>query len=245
MKKMFLLMAFIIAMAMGAVAQAQAQENDVNINVGDLLRQSNAVVYVQSCDLEIGREEEGGNIVHDSWNKVDRLIGFQQMVANNKKVDFTVASPLSKKMRISALILDKKDAVKLHYTMLATNRQTAAKQVGQIFRWGTEKYTPSEALQEELLEVGIKEPVKMTVIATKQKDKESMLVKAIKGAVAVTGLIKTARDWNNDYADLTPLLTSALMIQSIAGGGQNGMMSPMSTSAQMYAVDTATLAGGF
>lgn len=244
MKKLFIMLAMVmtaISLMMGS-ALASPKED---LGIGSLLQRSKANVFIEAYDLRIGEEEKGGEQVANRRIKVDTLIGMQQLVSNNEKLPATVASPHSKKMRISAVLLDMNEAVKLHATLAATNNQTASKQVGQVFRWGTEEYQPaSDAIATKLAKMGITNPVKMTIIACKEKDKQSNLIKALKGLVAVTGIWKTANDWHNDYADLTPLLTSAFMLQSIAAGNGNSMMFG-GVSPQTYAVSASQLSGGF
>lgn len=254
MKKMLVLVVMLLSLCASAVAQAAPDEVvqvgnvpyrvEQRVQIGQLLQQSMEKFYIESYDIEIGEEEKGGEKVYAEFKKLDNVLGATQIVSPNKKLDVSIASPLAKKMRISTLVVDKPFAIKIHDAMQSANRMTVAKQKGQLFRWGCENFEASEETYEALSQLGIEQPVKMTIIAIKQKDKESYLVKGVKGLVAVTGLWKTAKDWNNDYADLTPLLTSALMIQSIAGGN-GGAISPMIGTSQMYAVEASQLYGGF
>lgn len=208
-----------------------------------MIKKENQKVFVQTFSLKKGEEEKGGKLVQSKFCNFDGLVGAAQITSSNKKVEGSVATPLSNLTYISQVIADKDFATQMHIEMVSANQKTKAKGKGQIFRWGAEDLIGNDRQMAALKKLGFDHPVKMTIIAFKEKDKESNIIKGLKAAVAGVGIWKTAKDWNNEYMDLNGLLTSALMLQSLSGGGNT--ISPLAGQANLYAVETTQLCGGF
>ena len=205
-------------------------------SVEDLLTASKSTIIVRSFDLEKGKEDKGGVLVADKVVETDVVLGPQKLAAPSK--EFSFASPLANKTRITTAIVPKAMAVKIHGSLSASNQRTAARQIGQLYRWGTEEVSISQELRDNLESIGIVDPVRMTIIANKEKDKQSNIIKGLKAAVAAIGLYKGVKDLGNDYADMSSLLTSAMMIESLARGGVNALCNTTS-------VAVSSLSGGF
>ena len=190
----------ITVVAMGTVLAAAnvASANEIS-TLDQMFKASKVPVIVRSFDLKAGHENEGGQMVANEIMEVDSVMGTQQLVAGKTKAGFTCASPLSGKTRITFLVVNPDTAQKLHNNFLAMNANTQARQVGPTYRWTTEKIEMSAELANRLAAKGLYDPVRMTVISGKIKDREPVWIKYVKGAAGLFSIGKGLSDLGKPY----------------------------------------------
>lgn len=258
MLKKVLAMSILVGLISGG-AMAHAEEATIKasaesptkveapLNMGDLLKQTKDVVYMQKVEFRKENMHEGGKKVYEGWNQVDNFMGAKFMVTRNNEL--SIASRVADKPVVTSVVADKVFIYKLWQEMMATNQATMQRKMGQIYRFVAIDYEVSDYDRENLEEVGITHPVQMIIIAEKIKDPQTPLIKGVKGVVTLAGFAKAVKDYDSDYADFTPFLTSAMMLQSLLQKGDNGvnplMGGVMLSNQQIYAMNTSAMSYGF
>lgn len=258
MLKKVLAMSILVGLMSGS-AMAHAEETTINtsaeaqtkveapLNMGDLLKATKDVVYMQKVEFKRANMHEGGKRVYEGWSQVDNFMGAKFMVTKNDEL--SIASRVADKPVVTSVVADKLFCYKLAQEMMATTQATMQRKMGQVYRYMAVDYQVSDYDRENLEAVGITYPVQMVIIAEKIKDPQTPLIKGVKGVVTLAGFAKAVKDYDSDYADFTPFLTSAMMLQSLLqkdGSGVNPLMGGvMLSNQQIYAMNTSAMSYGF
>ena len=218
----------IAAAVVGTVFAANVASANEVATLEQMFKASKVPVIVRSFDLKKGHESEGGQLVASKFMEVDSVMGVQGLCSEKSK-EFTLASPLSDKTRVTFMWVNGNTAKAFHNTFLAVNANTQARNIGSTYRWTTEKIEMSAELANRLAAKGLYDPVRMTVISGKIKDPKPQWIKFIQGAAGIFSIGKGLADLGKPYNNgVENVLNGALTLgtlytktQAMFGGAGN------------------------